>query len=396
MPTIQDAFEHYRHGRLPEAESVYQQLLAAAPNDSDALHYLGVLRMSQGRRDEAIDLVTRSLKFAPLNPHAWNSLGNMVAAARKMKSAEFAFKRALELKPDFMEATYNLGTLYRRLRRREEALDCFRRVLELNPRVTGAYENCAMILHRMKRPEEAAEAFRRWHEVDPKNPTARHMALAYAHEAPPRADDAYVVQTFDKMAGTFDDWLGKLGYAAPTILTSALSEFIPYAEGKLSVLDAGCGTGLCGPLLRSSARRLVGVDLSGGMLAKARERQVYDELHEGELVAFMNAHPAAYDIVISADTLVYFGQLEDAFAAANATLTAGGLLAFTVEAEPPDSTEKHRLNPHGRYSHSESYVRETLAGAGFELLQLEDGVLRKESGADVHGHITIARKKNGL
>ena len=29
---------------------------------------------------------------------------------------------------------------------------------------------------------------------------------------------------------------------------------------QLDVLDAGCGTGLCGPLLAPYARRLVGVD----------------------------------------------------------------------------------------------------------------------------------------
>ena len=38
------------------------------------------------------------------------------------------------------------------------------------------------------------------------------------------------------------------------------------------MLDAGCGTGLCGPLIAPHARRLVGVDLSGQMLAHARER----------------------------------------------------------------------------------------------------------------------------
>ena len=394
MPTIHDAFEHHKQGRLEKAEAVYQQLLAAAPGDSDALHYFGVLRMSQGRRDEAIDLVTRALKIAPLNPDAWNSLGNMVAATGKPNAPEYAFKRALELKPDYLEAWYNLGNHYRRHRRREEALNCFRRVLDLNPRITGAYENCAMLLHRMGRPEEANAAFKAWHAADPDNPIARHMALAYAHEAPPRADDAYVVKMFDKMSGYFDESLGRLGYAAPALLSVAVAEFIPYAEGRLVVLDAGCGTGLCGPLLRSSARRLVGVDLSSGMLARARERAVYDELHEGELVAFMAAHPAAFDLVLSADTLVYFGPLEAAFAAAASTLKPGALFAFTLEAEPADSTEKHRLHPHGRYSHGAAYVRDCLAAAGFELLQLEDGVLRKETGADVHGHVTIARKKS--
>jgi len=115
-------------------------------------------------------------------------------------------------------------------------------------------------------------------------------------------------------------------------------------------------------------------------------------LHEGELVAFMRAHPAEYDVVISADTFVYFGELEEAFGAAAGALRSGGIFAFTVEAEPDDSGEKHRIHNHGRYSHRADYVRECLAGAGLTLVQLEPGVLRKEMGADVQGHVVIARK----
>jgi predicted TPR repeat methyltransferase len=392
MATILDAIEHTKRGRLQEAETIYLKLLSAQPNDSDALHYLGVLRMGQRRRDEAIELVTKSLKLAPGNAHAWNSLGNMVSSTGKHAAAEFAFKSALELQPDFIEALYNLGNLQRRMRKRDEALQSFRRVVELNPRLAVAHENIAMLLFRLKRPEEATAAFKRWSEADPENPIARHMLAAYTQQAPERADDAYVAKLFDRMSGYFDHSLARLGYAAPQLLTAALAEFIPFGEKRLAVLDAGAGTGLCGPLLRSSARQLVGVDLSAGMLAKARERNVYDELHEGELVAFMRAHPTEYDLVISADTLVYFGLLEEAFGAAHAALRPGGILAFTLEAEPAESGEKHRLHEHGRYAHSADYVRECLKGASLELLQLEAGVLRKEMGADVHGHVVLARK----
>jgi predicted TPR repeat methyltransferase len=392
MPTIFDAIEHTKRGRLQEAEAVYLQLLAAQPDNADALHYLGVLRMGQRRREEAIELVTKSLKLAPRNAHAWNSLGNMVAATGKLGAAEFAFKSALELQPDFLEALYNLGNLQRRMRKREEALQNFRRVVELNPKLSVAHENIAMLLFRLKRTEEATVAFQRWSEADPENPIARHMLAAYTNQAPDRADDAYVARLFDRMSGYFDASLGRLQYAAPQLLTSALSEIIPFGEKRLTILDAGVGTGLCGPLLRSSAQRLVGVDLSAGMLAKARERNVYDELHEGELVAFMRAHPVEYDLVISADTLVYFGALEEAMAAAAGALKPGGILAFTVEAEPGASTHEFKLNNHGRYSHRADYVRECLAGAGLTLLQLEPGVLRKEMGADVQGHVVLARK----
>jgi predicted TPR repeat methyltransferase len=315
--TIHDAIAHHQQGRLREAESIYLDLLLKQPNDVDALHYLGVLRMRQGRRDEAIDFVKRALRLAPRNADAWNNLGNMLLAANDEKAAELAYTNTTNLKPDNAEAWYNLANLLRRQRRRDEAVRCYRRVLDLNPKFAGAYENIALLFLRIGRPDLTADVYRRWLAVEPDNPIARHMAAAYSDaNAPTRAEDEYVAKIFDRFADTFDEALAKLHYAAPGLLTAALTEVIPFTERRLAVLDAGCGTGLCGPLLRSSARQLIGVDLSAGMLAKARERNVYDELHVSELVAFMRAHPREYDVVISADTLVYFGALEDAMSAA--------------------------------------------------------------------------------
>ena len=97
------------------------------------------------------------------------------------------------------------------------------------------------------------------------------------------------------------------------------------------MLDAGCGTGLCGPLLAPYARRLVGVDLSEGMLALAKEKNVYDALMKSELTDYLRDHAAAFDVIVSADTLVYFGDLEDVLAAAAGALRPNGLFIFTLE-----------------------------------------------------------------
>jgi predicted TPR repeat methyltransferase len=391
-PTIHDALAHFQQGRLQESESIYLRLLEQQPDDVNALHFFGVLRAKQGRREEAVQLIKRSLSISPRNPDAWNNLGNVLLAANDTRGAELAYTNATNQRPDYAEAWYNLANLMRRAKRRDEAARCYQRVLALNPRFASAYENIALLFMKIGRADLAAETYRRWVQVEPDNPIARHMVAAYANaDTPQRADDAYVAQVFDRFADNFESTLARLNYAGPRLLTAALSEAISFAERKLAVLDAGCGTGLCGPLLRSTARRLVGVDLSAGMLAKARERGVYDELVESELVAFMRAHPASFDAVVSADTLVYFGALEEAFAAAAATLKPGGVLAVSLEAEPVGSTEKFRLNTSGRYSHTAEYARACLESAGFTVLLIEGGVIRQESGTGVLGHIITAK-----
>jgi predicted TPR repeat methyltransferase len=390
---IHDAIAHHQGGRFGEAEAIYLELLRANSNDVDALHYLGVLRMSQGKPQEAQELLKRTLTLAPRNADAWNSMGNIASGANDA-FAELAFRSATELNPGYAEAWYNLGNLYRRLRRHEDAVKAYRRVIDLNPRFAGAYENIALLLLKLGRADLTAEVFQRWLQAEPENPIARHMAAAYSgatETAPARAEDGYVATMFDRFAGQFDSTLAGLGYAAPKLLMTALSDVLPIAERRLAILDAGCGTGLCGPLLRSSARLLVGVDLSAGMLTKARERGIYDELHEAELVAFMRTHAASYDAIVSADTLVYFGALEEAMTAAAGALKPGGIVAFTVEAEPAGSTEKFRLRGSGRYTHGAEYVRACLGSSGLSVVSFEAGVLRKEAGTDVAGHVVLAR-----
>jgi predicted TPR repeat methyltransferase len=112
---------------------------------------------------------------------------------------------------------------------------------------------------------------------------------------------------------------------------------------------------------------------------------------EAELCAFMSSRPSSFDLVNCADTLVYFGALEEAVAAARACLRPRGIFGFTVEAQPEGSTMSFKIHDHGRYSHSGAYLETTLRNAGFPDVTREAVVLRKERGEDVRGHLMIGR-----
>src|SRR5678815_3810930 len=109
-----------------------------------------------------------------------------------------------------------------------------------------------------------------------------------------------------------------------------------------------------------------------------RRRALYDALHQAELTYYLATQPAAFDAVVSADTLCYFGPLETVFAAARQCLRPGGWLVFTVEALPDDARQPHRLQSNGRYAHHQAYLREALAAAGFVGAVLEHERLRME------------------
>jgi predicted TPR repeat methyltransferase len=185
-------------------------------------------------------------------------------------------------------------------------------------------------------------------------------------------------------SGTGGSGTGASGTGTSGVGTSAAAPFS-------TVLDAGCGTGLCGPLVRDLCRTLVGVDLSPKMLAHARRRGCYDELVAQELGAFMRSRPAEFDAIVCADTLVYFGDLTEPLAAARAALRGRGVLAFTVEALAERTAAEHRLEISGRYAHSEPYLRRLLQEQGFQVSCLQPGTLREERGARVNGYLVVAR-----
>ena len=248
----------------------------------------------------------------------------------------------------------------RRLERYEEAIESLKTSLVVNPRHDLAYDRLAMLYYGSGQLEELRELYRSWVTQNPDSVTARHMNAALSGETPPeRASDEYVRETFNAFADSFDHNLTDLGYRAPQLIADAVRRQRATSESAaLDVLDAGVGTGLAGPLLRGFARTLVGVDLSPRMVDKARQRHLYDELAVDELCAYMRVRACAFDVVISADTLVYFGALEGALAAAHVCLRPEGLLAFTVELwETDDEAARYRMGAHGRYMHTPAYVR---------------------------------------
>jgi predicted TPR repeat methyltransferase len=200
---------------------------------------------------------------------------------------------------------------------------------------------------------------------------------------------AMTMEIFERFAPTYDATLEKLGNRGPEIIERMLGALALPAKRQLTILDAGCGTGLCGPFLRPYAKRLVGVDLSPAMLAKARARKVFHALERCDLGSIGTYPNGPFDMVICADVLVYFGDLAQVFTNFAAMTRPGGWLLFTVEA----AEAGWHLAPSGRNTHSLAYLEETLRKAGFGKPKLvERNDLRHEFGKPVAGLGVAAQK----
>jgi len=420
-----------RTGDLDGAERLYGAVLELVPEHADALHFLGILAHQRGQSERGVALIRRALARAPGSAGMLNNLGNILYEVDRFEEAAAAYEEAIGLAPD--AGTFNnLGATRRMQGRFDDARAAYERALALDPKHASAHHNfgnllasrgrmrdavehyCTALILRpsdsavsrqlgiaysiLGRDDEAAAIYRDWLAREPGNAVARHMLAACSkQEVPERASDTCIVQMFDAFANTFDVKLAKLGYRAPELCLAAVAAAVGQPAKHLVALDAGCGTGLCGPLLAPFARHLTGVDLSGQMLGKARNGGHYDELVQAELTSYLERSGGRFDLIVSADTLVYFWALEAVSRAAARALRAGGVLVFSVERAPdglpPDVG--HQLDSHGRYQHAPEYVRRTLEAAGLSLRAMQPGVLRIEAGAPVHGLVVTASRGLG-
>jgi predicted TPR repeat methyltransferase len=275
-----------------------------------------------------------------------------------------------------------------------EAIRILKQVILYRPDRFGAYCQLESIYYQADMINDLASLYREWERRDPTNPEVHHMAVATSGNTPPaRCSSEYVSDYFDRFAASFDDALtNKLQYRGHEIVAAALTRHFGAANGELAVLDAGCGTGLVGSFVRPWCCKLVGVDLSAKMLERARHRSIYDELHATELCEFLQSRSDAFEAILAADVLVYFGVLDGFITAASHALRRRGLLVFTVEGLQGEDQQPFRLEVHGRYRHHESYLRKQVSAAGLELLELANETIRWELGAPVAGYIVVARK----
>lgn len=422
------AIKLHQQGQLDQAEHIYRLILQQAPNNPESLHFLGMLQHQRGDYAAAVALIEQALEQAPEYVDAYNNLGNIMRLHGNHELAVSYYRKALALDPDNISACNNLALVLKDLQQYEEAIEVFSKVISRAPEYPdfyrnlgnihkrrgdfpGAveayrkalslseyhsedYENLSVMLYLLGNYTEAMPLVKQWLELDPDNPTARHRWASFGGETLSRASDEYVSKLFDNFADSFDHVLKNLEYKAPFLVADAVEKACRNASlSGLSILDAGCGTGLCGPLLVDFAAQLTGVDLSAKMLARAEQRDCYHQLVQHELESWIASQTAAYDLIVSADTLVYFGDLTGVCHAVKGALKAGGKFIFTVESCDDAVVEGYKINPHGRFSHREAYIRASLADAGLQLVELRPELLRFEAGAKVNGFLVIAENK---
>jgi predicted TPR repeat methyltransferase len=358
----------------------------------DRLHHLNpvaalLTELFDGSRSVA-DVTALALPFLPEGQG--EAVSQWVAQAKEAGLLTDAAGEAAEAKE---LSAKELSELAKRLRAQgkvQTAYICGKRAMELDPNLSEGWYDLGEICQCLGKRGEARTAYQNYLKAVPDDGEVAHILIALNDETPPeRASDHAIQHIYKNFAASYESrMLEDLKYVGPQRMIEALDSVIGVREG-LNVLDLGCGSGLTAITFRPRAASLAGVDLSPEMVELARARGLHDSLEVGEATAWLNGGESLFDLIVSTDVIIYFGDLAGIVTAAARRLKPGGVFAFSTE------LGKHmpfRLTDTGRYNHHPDHVRAVAAAVGMTVGTLNEAFLRMEYGEEVMGLFAVLQK----
>ena len=379
-------------GAKDTAEQAFRAALDLDPTSAEAAAGLGLLYIERHRFQDAAQMLSAAVENGVTAMPVYACLGRALYLLGDFSNASVAYEKAARAFPDEAQIirAYAQTRLIENILRGtvQVAAENYcsiagRHAEDLNVVLRTAFE----VLCGYGQKEAAIRLGRILLECEPEDPIITYHLDALLGQGHKQAPSDYLIACFDKYAPKFDRHLVEvLDYHIPDKLHPLLVET---GMSFPRILDLGCGTGLAAPTLSSFGGSLTGVDISPGMLEKARLRNIYGRLIENEAIAYLSKAREEFDLIASLDVLIYFGDLTALFAAVAERLVYGGLFAFSFET---GENEDYKLLASGRFAHDPCYI-EKLYRVRFRCLSSISTTLRLEANRPVAGRLVLLQRE---
>jgi tetratricopeptide (TPR) repeat protein len=194
--------------QFDKAQQVFEMILDRTTDEKEKgqiYHYLGGIKMDQGKYTEAITYYEKSLKIRektlPVNhPSLAISYGNIGLVYHNMGEYSKAlsyYEKALEIKqktlpanhPDFAQSYNSIGEVYRNMGEYSKALSYYEKALEIrqktlpgnHPDLATSYNNIGSVYNNMGEYSKALSYYEKALEIQQKTLPANHPRLAISY-----------------------------------------------------------------------------------------------------------------------------------------------------------------------------------------------------------------------
>jgi len=167
LQIFQQAVLLHDHGRLGEAEQLYQTVLLRDDRHFGALCRMGQLRLQQGRFADAERCFRRAVKVDKRSADARQYLAFALTGLGRLEEAVRSYRKAIAIRPAFGEAHNNLGYALQALGHLDDAMTQYEKAIVIRPDYHEAYNNLGNTLHLLNRSKEAIAHYKKALEIKP-------------------------------------------------------------------------------------------------------------------------------------------------------------------------------------------------------------------------------------
>lgn len=377
----------FKKGKVKKAVNGLKLSIFNNPEYIDANFNLGLIFHHESQFEDAIYYLVKVLRMAPKYGKTYFLLAKIFSSQGKYIEAIGGYCRGLKIAPKYADGYFELAILFKKCRKFADSIWAYEKYLELCPNSAEAYNNLGNVCKLAGNNNRAIEAYGKAISINPDIDNAKHFLAVLTNDISDHAPSGYIKRFFNSYANHFEEHLVQnLGYNTPTLFLDEIKKLKSKNNIYNMVIDLGCGTGLSGELFRPLAKTLIGVDLSSNMLSIAKQKNIYDNLLEGEIVEKLSQINKKFDLFICADVIVYFGELYSLFREIKNHSRPGSLFIFSTENL---ELGEYTLNSEGRYSHNPDYIVSLAKILGFTVLRNTKINLRLEKGYWIKGGLFI-------
>jgi protein O-GlcNAc transferase len=174
------ASQYHQTGQLPNAETLYREIIKEFPGQPEPLHLLGVCCSQQGRYEEAAGFIHQALVINP-HPMFFNNLGETYKRQGEFEKAIQFFREAIKTAPNFAEPYFNIANVFLAQGNNNEAAINYQQALRINPSHARACFNLGKILIVSGDYVQALNYFKKAAGINPNDAEIfSNMALCYS------------------------------------------------------------------------------------------------------------------------------------------------------------------------------------------------------------------------
>ncbi len=202
---------------------------------------------------------------------------------------------------------------------------------------------------------------------------SEHLQSTYSTDVATNVESSQeLVEIYANWAEDYERRILSYGYSTPAVAAGFFGRYVDPREA--TVLDAGAGSGIMGPILAPLGYQdLVGIDISPDMLELASKKGVYKELRQMELGRQLDFPNDAFAAIVSTGVFAAGHAPPESFEELIRTTRAGGHMIFSVRTDVYEEggfkDKQEALEGEGRWQLVE-------ATAPFSHLPFEDPELK--------------------